>query len=253
MSDVAINNHFYDELDERWYNDDGHIIALLRAETKVKAVYVREVFAREGVPKHGRILDVGCGAGFISNLLAGDGYDMHGLDQSKRSIAVAERHIPAGRKVHYTSGDAYALPYPDGSFDAVLLLDFLEHVEEPKRAIAEAARVVKPGGIVMFYTFNRTFIAGLLAVKAVEFIARDCPKNFHLLRMFIKPAELETMARSAQLRVQEYRGLRPMIWHWPFFSSILSRTVHRGFDFTFTSNLQLGYMGFASKSLGSKA
>ncbi len=250
MAEVLINNQFYDELDERWYNDDGHIIALLRAESRVKAVYVREVFAREGVTGKAKVLDIGCGAGFISNLLASDGLEIHGMDQSSRSIAVAARHAPPGANVHYTSGDAYALAYPDASFDAVLLLDFLEHVEEPGQAIKEAARVLKPGGVLVFYTFNRTFLAGLLAVKAVEFIARDCPKNFHLLRLFIKPKELEAMAVAAKLRVQEFRGLRPKILHWPFLASILRRKVHKEFDFTFTSDLHLGYMGFGSKSLG---
>lgn len=249
MAEAVINNKFYDELDERWYNDDGHIIALLRAESRLKAVYVREVFQQEGLPKDGKVLDIGCGAGFISNQLAGDGYDIYGIDQSAGSVAVARRHAPLDARVHYAAGDAYALEFPDASFDAVMLLDFLEHVEEPARAIREAARVLKPGGVMMFYTFNRTFIAGLLAVRAVEFIARDCPKNFHLLRMFIKPAELESMMRASGLRVQELRGLRPKIFHWPFFASILHRRVHRDFDFAFTSDLHLGYMGFASKSI----
>lgn len=249
MSEAVINNSFYDDLDERWYNDDGHIIALLRAETRLKAVYVKEIFAREGVPANGKILDIGCGAGFISNQLAAEGYDVSGIDQSVSSLAVARRHAPPQAKVDYAAGDAYALPFADATFDSVMLLDFLEHVEEPGRAIAEAARVLKPGGVLMFYTFNRTFLAGLLAVRAVEFIARDCPKNFHLLRMFIKPKELEAMAVASKLRVHEYRGLRPMIFHWPFLASVLYRRVHKGFDFTFTSDLHLGYMGFATKSI----
>lgn len=247
MSEAVINNTFYDELDERWYNDDGHIIGLLKAESLHKAVYVREIFAREGIRRDAKVLDVGCGAGLISNILAEDGYEMHGVDQSPTSVAVAHRHAPVNGNCRYVAGDAFALPYEDESFDSVMLLDFLEHVERPDLAIKEAARVLKPGGLMLFYTFNRTFIAGLLAVKAVEFIAKDCPKNFHLLRMFIKPHELKTFQANAGVETKEFRGLRPAIFHWPFFASILTRKVHKGFDFKFTKGLKLGYMGYGVK------
>lgn len=247
MSEAVINNAFYDDLDERWYNDDGHIIALLKAESRLKTVYVQEIFQRVKLPAQAKILDVACGAGLISNKLAADGYEIHGIDQSASSIAVAKRHVPGGRNVNYLAGDAFALPFEDASFDAVMLLDFLEHVEDPGKAILEASRVLKPGGTLIYYTFNRTFIAGLLAVRAVEFIARDCPKNFHLLRMFIKPSELLTMLRQASVQHQEFRGIRPVIFHKPFFASLLKRKVHKGFDFAFTRNLKLGYMGFGQK------
>jgi 2-polyprenyl-6-hydroxyphenyl methylase/3-demethylubiquinone-9 3-methyltransferase len=247
MSDVVINNAFYDELDERWYNDDGHIIGLLKAESRLKSVYARECFVRQGLSANAKILDVGCGAGLISNELAKDGYELHGVDQSASSIEVAKRHAPRGSKVHYSAGDAFALPYEDQSFDVVMLLDFLEHVEDPAAAIKEAGRVLKPNGMMLFYTFNRTWIAGLLAVKAVEFIAKDCPKNFHLLSMFIKPVELQQMLEGAKVKFVEFRGLRPIIFHWPFFESVFKRKVAKGFDFKFTKNLSLGYMGYGTK------
>lgn len=248
MSETVINNAFYDDLDERWYNDDGHIIGLLKAESSKKVVYIRDVFSREGVSLKSKVLDIGCGAGLISNKLAADGYEIFGVDQSAGSVAVARRHAPSNAKVHYSAGDAYALDFADASFDVVMLLDFLEHVDEPDRAIKEASRVLKPGGLMLFYTFNRTLLAGLLAVKAVEFIARDCPKNFHLLRMFIKPVELQEMLRAADLKTLEFKGLRPVIFHWPFFASVITRRVHKGFDFAFTSNLNLGYLGYGKKA-----
>lgn len=247
MSEAVINNAFYDDLDERWYNDDGHIIGLLKAESRLKAIYVRDVFGREGIASNAKVLDIGCGAGLIANKLAADGYHMYGVDQSASSVNVATRHAPPGSMVEYVAGSAFELPYPDQSFDAVMLLDFLEHVDEPGRAIIEASRVLKPGGLMLFYTFNRTFVAGLLAVKAVEFIARDCPKNFHLLRMFIKPSELKEMLRTAGLETKDEKGLRPVIFHWPFFASVFTRKVHKGFDFTFTKDLNLGYMGYGKK------
>lgn len=245
MTDAVINNQFYDELGDRWYEDDTHIIALLRAESKLKIDYVREVFRREKVEAGARLLDIGCGGGLISNPLAKLGFEVFGIDQSASSLATAKRRASPGSKVQYAEGNAYQLDFPDRSFDTVMLLDFLEHVDDPARAVKEALRVLKPDGILLFYTFNRTFIAGILAVKAVEFIARDCPKNFHLLRMFIKPKELEGMLASSGFRVREYRGLRPKIGSRAFWVSLMTRRVHRDFGFVYTRDLNLGYMGFA--------
>ncbi len=243
----AINNLFYEQLGERWYSDDQHVIALLRAESKLKLDYIQGIFANEKIDKGKRVLDIGCGAGFLSNALAAKGFDVYGLDQSPDSIAVAQRHAVAGSLVNYAAGDAFALKHPDGFFDSVLLMDFLEHVNEPERAIQEASRVLKPGGIMIFYTFNRTRIAKFLAIDAVEFMARDCPKNFHVWHLFIKPQELEGMVAGSGLAIREFQGLRPKIFSWPFWSSLLTRRVHPGFGFQFTSSLALGYLGFARK------
>lgn len=77
---AEINNLFYDDLGERWYNDDEHIIALLRAESKIKIDYVKRVLAEQKVKAGSRILDIGCGAGFISNDLASHGWAVSGTD-----------------------------------------------------------------------------------------------------------------------------------------------------------------------------
>jgi 2-polyprenyl-6-hydroxyphenyl methylase/3-demethylubiquinone-9 3-methyltransferase len=243
----AVNNQFYDELGERWYNDDEHIIALLRAESRLKLDYVREILSTRRRETESRILDIGCGAGFLSNGLATDGYDVTGVDQSVGSLAVAEQHAPAGKSVFYRPADAYALPFPAASFDAVLMMDFLEHVNEPGRAILEASRVLKPQGLLIFYTFNRTLPSRFLAIDAVALIARDCPKHFHVWHLFIKPEELKEMAARAGLSVMGFQGLRPRFLQWPFWSSLLRRRVHPEFSFQFTKRLTLGYMGYALK------
>jgi len=247
MQEPAVNNQFYDELGERWYNDDEHIIALLRAESRLKLDYVQSILRKNRFAPHSQLLDIGCGAGFLSNELANLGYELTGVDQSAGSLEVARRHAPQGIDVVYTKADAYQLPFPDGSFEAVLLMDFLEHVDEPGRAIAEAARVLRPQGLMIFYTFNRTLLSRFLAIDAVELIARDCPKHFHVWHLFIKPEELKEMSARVGLSVMEFQGLRPRFFQWPFWSSLLRRRVHPGFSFQYTDSLSLGYMGYALK------
>lgn len=240
-----INNQFYDDLGERWYSDDEHIIALLRAEARIKVDYVKRILREQKVKPGSTVLDIACGAGFLSNELARDGWRVSGIDLSANSIEVAARHAATQPKPDYRQGDAYRLPYPDSSFDVALMMDFLEHVDDPKRAVEEAKRVLKPDGLLIFYTFNRTQIARLLAIHAVEFIARDCPKNFHVWRLFIKPQELKTMLQSLGLRSGPFEGLRPRFLTKAFWSTLMRRRVHRDFRFQYCRSLNMGYLGFA--------
>src|SRR4051812_7612898 len=87
----VINNAFYDELGDRWYEDDTHAIAILRAESRLKLDYVRGVLAAHGVAPPARVLDVACGAGFLSVPLARDGFRVKGVDLSAGSLAAAEK------------------------------------------------------------------------------------------------------------------------------------------------------------------
>ncbi len=243
----AVNNDFYDELGERWYQDDEHIIALLRAEAKLKLAYVSEVLTQKGLSTKQKIIDIGCGAGFIANGLAAAGHEVLGIDLSGPSLAVAEKYAPRGAEVRYKKGDGTELSEDSGTYDVALLLDVLEHVDAPEKLIAEAARMVRPGGLVFFHTFNRTQIARFLAIKAVEFLAKDSPKHFHVWHLFIKPSELEAMGSKNGLESLAFRGIKPNILHWPFWSSLLKRRVHPEFSFGFTGSLALGYIGFGVK------
>src|SRR5580704_14840772 len=141
-----VNNEIYAALGDLWYTAEDAPVALLRAESRLLNPWVAaEVTAKLG-ERRCRILDVGCGAGFLANHLGALGHDVTGLDASDDALAVAARHDPR-HTVRYQKGDALELPFEDASFDVVCAMDFLEHVEDPEQAIAEAARVLKPSGI----------------------------------------------------------------------------------------------------------
>jgi 2-polyprenyl-6-hydroxyphenyl methylase/3-demethylubiquinone-9 3-methyltransferase len=237
-----IDNEFYDELGARWHEGDAHAVALLRAETPVRLAYVLAALEIDGVKPGARVLDVGCGGGFLSNPLADAGFRVKGLDRSAPSLDAARaRAVPGGGAV-YAIGDALALDEPAASYDVVLMMDLLEHLDEPARAVAEAARVLKPGGSLFFHTFNRTPEAWLLAVKGIGFVTSEGPDNVHAYSMFITPAELEKAGRDAGLEVRDLRGIRPVLGA-AFFRSLLRRRVHPGFAFTLTRATRVGYLG----------
>ena len=248
MPAATVNNAFYEDLGDRWFEDDGHAIALLRAEGYLKVAYVREVFDRLRISETdaARVLDVACGGGLTALPLADAGYRVDGVDLSEGALAAARRRVPDALPATFRVGDALALDAEDGTYDAALLLDVLEHVEEPARAIAEAARVLRPGGALVFNTFNQTPLSWLVAVHGFKAVVRDVPEDIHVWRLFIPPETLRGYAEAAGLEVTEIRGVRPRLDR-PFWRSVRRRRVDPGFRFTYTGSQAVGYIGVAVK------
>jgi 2-polyprenyl-6-hydroxyphenyl methylase / 3-demethylubiquinone-9 3-methyltransferase len=248
MSTAAVNNAIYEDYGERWYTAYDDPVALLRAQALTTAPWAIERIAglNPGQPAKTRVLDVACGAGFISNALAAHGFTVSAVDLSLSSLDVARRHDATGR-VDYVHADAYQLPYADGQFDAVTSMDFLEHVEEPERSIAECARVLRPGGLFIFHTFNRNRLAGLVVIRFVEWFVRNTPKHLHVLRLFIRPEELREYCQRSGMIVCEFAGIRPA-WKTLSVAAVLRRTVPAGLRFQLTRSLALSYIGAARKA-----
>jgi 2-polyprenyl-6-hydroxyphenyl methylase/3-demethylubiquinone-9 3-methyltransferase len=240
-----VDNTIYRRLGDRWYDAEDDPVALLRAEARHKNPWIAARLADAFGGRACRVLDVGCGAGFLANDLAVRGNDVVGLDAAPDALDVARAHADPCSPPCYVEGDALSLPWPDGEFDAVCAMDFLEHVEEPQRVIAEAARVLTPGGRFFFHTFNRTWLAWLIVIQGVRWFVRNTPRDLHLLRLFVKPSELDAMCRAAGLELVELRGSRPR------FDRALARLVATGrvrdVSFTFTRSLALGYAGVARR------
>jgi len=244
----TVNNEIYHGYGERWYTADDDPVALLRAEARARTGWIISEIAARFQTSPGaarpRILDLGCGAGFLSNELARKGYEVTGVDFSEQALAVARRHDSTGA-VNYSSGDATRLEFADGTFDAVCAMDFLEHVEYPGKVVKEAARVLKSGGLFFFYTFNRNFLSWIVIIKGVEWFVRNTPRNMHVLRYFIKPVEMKRMCIDSELEVAYFRGLAPRIWQASFWKMLATGRVDPGFSFKFTRHMMLGYLGLA--------
>ena len=242
---TRVNNAIYEQLGERWYDAEDDPIALLRAESRLLAPWLASAVRAEFGPAPRRVLDLGCGAGFLSNYLGALGQQVTGLDASAAALQVAAEHDPQ-RTVRYVQGDALSLPFPAGSFDVVCALDFLEHVEPRERVIAEAARVLAPGGLFFFHTFNRNLLAYLVIIKGVEWFVRNTPPELHVLRLFSRPAEIQRDCAEHGLEMLELCGVRPKLG-WPFWRMLLTVRVQRDFEFTFTRGTPLGFCGRARK------
>lgn len=241
-----IDNSIYESLGERWYTAFDDPVALLRAESKTKVPWVIEKMSSHfGQIKNIRHLDVGCGAGFLSNELARQGIQVTGLDISPESLRVAADYDTT-KSVKYLSGDAYQLPFESESFDSVSAMDFLEHVDDPAKAVREIGRVLKPGGQFFFHTFNRNWLANIVIIKMVEKLVKNTPKNMHVIDLFITPEELTQMCRASGMQVQAMTGIRPRFSTLTV-SSVFTGVVPEKFSFKLTKSLKLSYMGCALK------
>ena len=237
-----IDNSIYHSYGERWYTAYDDPIALLRAENKIKVPWILGFLKNS---HHQKVLDVGCGGGFLSNDLALSGFKVTGVDLSLESLKIAELYDKTGT-VNYELADAFHLPYDDKSFDVVTAMDFLEHVEDPGRVIKEFSRVLRPGGYFFFHTFNRNILSKLIIIKFVEWFIKNTPKNMHVIELFIKPRELKQYCEEAKMDVTAMTGLRPVLSSIDF-QMIKTGVVSPKMRFTLTKSLLLSYLGVAKK------
>ena len=154
-------------------------------------------------------LDIGCGAGLVTEGLAALGASATGIDLATDALQAAELHgLESGIKARYAASSAedFAASHA-AQFDVVVCLEMLEHVPEPASVIAAAAALAKPGATLVFSTINRNPKAFALAVVGAEYVLGLVPRGTHDYAKFIRPSELTTWAREAGLEPVEIRGL----------------------------------------------
>ncbi|WP_374603747.1 bifunctional 2-polyprenyl-6-hydroxyphenol methylase/3-demethylubiquinol 3-O-methyltransferase UbiG [Arenimonas sp.] len=167
-------------------------------------------YVEKQVPLAGaRVLDVGCGGGLLSEAMAAHGAQVTALDLAPGLIEVARLHLlESGLQVDYRlqSVESLADEMP-GSFDAITCMEMLEHVPDPGSVLRACAKLLRPGGVLLLSTLNRTPAAFALAIVGAEYVARLLPRGTHDYKQFIKPSELGAWLRAAGLSLQDVSGL----------------------------------------------
>jgi 2-polyprenyl-6-hydroxyphenyl methylase/3-demethylubiquinone-9 3-methyltransferase len=171
-----------------------------------------------------RVVDVGCGGGILSESMAQRGAEVTGIDLGEKALKVAQLHkLESGAEVDYrlVSVEALAAELPE-SFDVVTCMEMLEHVPDPEAIVTACARLVKPGGRVLFSTLNRNLKSYLFAVIGAEYILNMLPKGTHDYQKFIKPSELSAWCRAAGLDVADMTGMsyNPLVKRYSLSSDV---------------------------------
>jgi 2-polyprenyl-6-hydroxyphenyl methylase / 3-demethylubiquinone-9 3-methyltransferase len=235
MAAEPVRNNFsiYDEVAARWWSDDLRWVRTLKNMVPGRLRYFDKFMNWQGAT----VLDLGCAGGFMAEAMAERGAVVTGIDPAAEAIAAARAHAVAHRKsIQYDVGVGEALPYADGSFDAVVCVDVLEHVADLDRVLSEIARVSRPGGKFLFDTINRNPLATFATITMAEDVLGLLPKGTHDPGMFIKPDELRASLSKAGLAPGDFTGLGP-------------RGLNRRGDFTFGQlpGTAIIYMGTARK------
>ena len=223
----------YDKVADRWWSDDLRWVRTLKNLVPGRLGW----FDRFIDWPEKDVLDLGCAGGFMAEAMATRGANVTGIDPAAEAIAAARSHARAsGLRIAYDIGVGEELPYADASFDAVICVDVLEHVRDLGRVLAEVARVLRPGGLILFDTINRNPMAHFVTITVAEDLLGLLPTGTHDPAMFIKPQELRRAMHAAGLVPGPMTGLGP-------------RGINRRFDFTFGQLpfMAILYMGFSRK------
>jgi 2-polyprenyl-6-hydroxyphenyl methylase / 3-demethylubiquinone-9 3-methyltransferase len=163
------------------------------------------------------VLDIGCGGGLVCEPFARMGAAVTGVDPAAANIAAATKHAEGqGLAIDYRAIEAEQLVAQGVTFDAVLCLEVVEHVPDPAAFVKTCAALVRPGGVLILSTLNRTLKSYALAIVGAEYVLRWLPIGTHRWDRFLTPDELRAHLTAAGLRQWDTRGVvyNPLRDNW---------------------------------------
>ena len=194
-----------------WWDPEGRS-AMLHKLNPVRLSYVRDQIDQHWqadecsrTPLAGKTaLDVGCGAGLLTEPLARLGAKVTGIDASPEVIAVAREHAARqGLEIDYRAGDVQEL---EGQFDLITAMEVVEHVAEPAAFVTALAKRLAPDGLLIMSTPNATGLSKLLMITIGEGIGQ-IPRGTHEFDRFIAPDRLKALLADAGLKCLDVEGI----------------------------------------------
>jgi 2-polyprenyl-6-hydroxyphenyl methylase/3-demethylubiquinone-9 3-methyltransferase len=203
----------YDSHAASWWNFDNPIFEPLHAMVPARLTYLE----RHGIDVAGKlVVDAGCGGGYVAGPLAARGARVVGLDIAPRALAAARDH-DEHRPLHnlaFAQASALALPIASNSVDVVVSTDVLVHLPTTlggaRAAMAEAARVLRPGGVLWFSTISATALARFVLITLGEDLLQLVHKGTHEPSTFITPAAMTAMCNEVGLSLVASEGVGPV-------------------------------------------
>src|SRR5271169_2144643 len=205
----------YESVAGLWW-DSRTMAGWLHKYNAVRVPYIRDAACQKFVRDPGqpsclrdlRVLDIGCGGGVLCEPLAQLGATVVGLDPARTAIGVAKRHaVETGVSVEYRCDTIEKLVEAGEVFDVVLAMEVIEHVANIDVFLDRCAELVRPGGLVILSTINRTVKSWAFAIAMGEYVLRLLPRGSHQWRKFVRPDEIRSALETKLFRVVDVRGV----------------------------------------------
>ena len=215
-------NHF-ETLADEWWDPDGKF-KILHSLTPIRIKYIKnKLFEKKQLIKFSKkslsnfnILDLGCGGGLVCEPLARLGANITGIDFVKQNIIAAKKHAKkTNTNIEYLHQNINNLKLKK-KYDAILILEVLEHIEDWKKIIINVKKLLKPKGKIIISTINRNIFSKLFAIFIAENILKWVPKKTHTYGKLIKPKELRSFLNKNKINVTDVSGLifNPLSGQW---------------------------------------
>jgi 2-polyprenyl-6-hydroxyphenyl methylase / 3-demethylubiquinone-9 3-methyltransferase len=219
----------FSKLSEEWWDPKGKM-APLHKINPLRLGYIRDAACRKfdrnakrlGCLGGLRILDIGCGAGLLCEPLSRLGAEVIGIDPSATNIAAAKLHAGrSGLLIDYRCTTAEEMD-PRERFDIVLAMEVVEHVTDVRLFLERCAGLLKPSGLMVVSTLNRTWKSFALAIVGAEYVLRWLPRGTHQWDKFVKPEELRSYFEATPFEITEHIGVvyTPFVDRWSLSSDI---------------------------------
>lgn len=206
----------FNELAVQWWNSVGPM-KHLHQMNPARLSFIRQSICKQfgkdyqdaDALKNIEILDIGCGGGLLCEPLARQGANVTGIDAAPQAIDVAQNHAKeVGLNIKYLNLTAEDLLGKKQKYDVITALEIIEHVANPADFVQTLCRLLKPDGVIILSTLNRTAKSYLMAIVGAEYIARILPVGTHQWQKFIKPSELYRLFETQGFQMDMIKGLR---------------------------------------------
>ena len=226
---------------DAWWDLNGDFAPLHRLHP-VRLKFIRDHlckhFSRDPLtskPLNGlEIIDVGCGGGILSEPIARLGGTVTGIDAGLENINIARHHAELENlNINYLHRLPEDLASHKDLYDVVLNMEVVEHVANLDAFLRATAQLIKPGGVMVLSTLNRTWKSLALAKIAAEYVLRWLPVGTHDWRKFVRPSELSAGLASQKIKIIDFKGMsyRPLNDDWKL-----------------TRDLSINYLAFCIKT-----
>ncbi|MEN3931664.1 bifunctional 2-polyprenyl-6-hydroxyphenol methylase/3-demethylubiquinol 3-O-methyltransferase UbiG [Microvirga sp. W0021] len=203
------------KLAETWWDPKGPMKPLHKFNP-LRIQYLRDAICthfnrdvKSAQPLDGlRIIDIGCGAGMLSEPLARLGATVVGIDPAEKNVFIARAHAEGnGVTVSYVAETIEDVVARGETFDIVLAMEVVEHVADVPTFMKSCCTAVKPGGLLFMATLNRTMRSFALAIVGAEYVLRWLPRGTHQWEKFVTPDELTSAIKANGVDIKEVRGV----------------------------------------------